>query len=96
MQDEENSPFIHSSNVWSDCSFNWNTFGYKKRKERVRRPRLEDRTRLIHDGDLDMTFLAFLSFSSENERTEPPHDKTNKMACAPSEDSDQPGSSLSS
>ena len=23
-------------------------------------------------------------------RTEPPHDKTNKMACAPSEDSDQP------
>ena len=24
-------------------------------------------------------------------QTEPPHDKTNKMACAPSEDSDQPG-----
>ena len=24
-------------------------------------------------------------------RSEPPHDKTNKMACAPSEDSDQPG-----
>ena len=23
--------------------------------------------------------------------TEPPHDKTNKLACAPSEDSDQPG-----
>ena len=23
--------------------------------------------------------------------SEPPHDKTNKMACAPSEDSDQPG-----
>ena len=22
---------------------------------------------------------------------EPPHNKTNKMACAPSEDSDQPG-----
>ena len=22
---------------------------------------------------------------------EPPHDKTNKVACAPSEDSDQPG-----
>ena len=22
---------------------------------------------------------------------EPPHDKTNKMACAPNEDSDQPG-----
>ena len=22
---------------------------------------------------------------------EPPHDKTNKMSCAPSEDSDQPG-----
>ena len=26
---------------------------------------------------------------------EPPHDKTNKMACAPSKDSDQPGHSLS-
>ena len=24
-------------------------------------------------------------------KIEPPHDKTNKMACAPSEDSDQPG-----
>ena len=23
--------------------------------------------------------------------SEPPHDKTNKMACAPSNDSDQPG-----
>ena len=26
---------------------------------------------------------------------EPPHDKTNKMACVPSEDSDQPGHSPS-
>ena len=26
--------------------------------------------------------------------TEPPHDKINKMACAPSEDSDQPEESL--
>ena len=26
---------------------------------------------------------------------EPPHDKTDKMACAPSEDSDQPGQLLS-
>ena len=25
---------------------------------------------------------------------EPPHDKTNKMACAPNEDSDQPGWSV--
>ena len=25
---------------------------------------------------------------------EPPHDKTNKMACVPSEDSDQPGHPL--
>ena len=24
-------------------------------------------------------------------KMEPPHDKTNKVACAPSEDSDQPG-----
>ena len=27
---------------------------------------------------------------------EPPHDKTNKMACAPSEDSDQPVHSVGS
>ena len=29
--------------------------------------------------------------SKEMVRYEPPHNKTNKMACAPSEDSDQPG-----
>ena len=28
---------------------------------------------------------------SEENINEPPHDKTNKMACAPSEDSYQPG-----
>ena len=31
------------------------------------------------------------SFSENEESLEPPRDKTNKMACAPSEDSDQPG-----
>ena len=29
--------------------------------------------------------------SVESKINEPAHDKTNKMACAPSEDSDQPG-----
>ena len=29
------------------------------------------------------------------EKIEPPHDKTNKMICAPREDSDQPGHPLS-
>ena len=29
--------------------------------------------------------------SKDPPENEPPHDKTNKMACAPSEDSDQPG-----
>ena len=33
------------------------------------------------------TFGEFFFFFT----VEPPHDKTNKMACAPSEDSDQPG-----
>ena len=32
-----------------------------------------------------------LDGSTTNNVNEPPHDKTNKMACAPSEDSDQPG-----
>ena len=32
-------------------------------------------------------FVFFVFLQS----VEPPHDKTNKMACAPSEDSDQPG-----
>ena len=37
-----------------------------------------------------LSFLVcFHSFS--HRKFEPPHDKTNKMACAPNEDSDQPG-----
>ena len=32
-----------------------------------------------------------LKFKRKETIFEPPHDKTNKMACAPSEDSDQPG-----
>ena len=32
-----------------------------------------------------------VKLKSPNKVTEPGHDKTNKMACAPSEDSDQPG-----
>ena len=36
--------------------------------------------------------LLFIFYISSDFRSfEPPHDKTNKMACAPSEDSDQPG-----
>ena len=35
--------------------------------------------------------LNFFWTVRENNKTEPPHDETNKMACAPSEDSDQPG-----
>ena len=31
------------------------------------------------------------SFYCSSFTSEPQHDKTNKMACAPSEDSDQPG-----
>ena len=34
-------------------------------------------------------------YLEESITNEPHHDKTNKMACAPSEDSDQPGQSLS-
>ena len=30
------------------------------------------------------------NWNDSNSTFEPPHDKTNKMACAPSEDSDQP------
>ena len=36
-----------------------------------------------HHDVIERYFLLFI--------TEPPHDKTNKMACAPSVDSDQPG-----
>ena len=41
-----------------------------------------------HSVDLDQTWFYLLRPAYPNE---PPHDKTNKMACAPSEDSDQPG-----
>ena len=36
-------------------------------------------------------WLCGPSFRPINGSVEPPHDKTNKMICAPSEDSDQPG-----
>ena len=39
---------------------------------------------------LRIVFVFFLKLTS-SEESELPHDKTNKMACAPSEDSDQPG-----
>ena len=32
-----------------------------------------------------------LSMTGHRKTFEPPHDKTNKMMCAPSKDSDQPG-----
>ena len=36
-------------------------------------------------------FFQCLHVLSEKNIFEPPHDKTNRMACAPREDSDQPG-----
>ena len=41
--------------------------------------------------DLGGKGLTIFHIQSVNSISEPPHDKTNKMACAPSEDSDQPG-----
>ena len=50
--------------------------------------------KLIHadNNDSEQTgqMLRLISLSLRT-RHEPPHDKTNEMACAPSEDSDQPG-----
>ena len=37
------------------------------------------------------SFCYFTSLASKTSTYEPPRDKTNKMACAPSEDSEQPG-----
>ena len=37
------------------------------------------------------TIIDFVSVKAKESWNEPTHDKTNKMACAPSEDSDQPG-----
>ena len=37
------------------------------------------------------TLVSSYTFIMWVESNEPPHEKTNKMACAPSEDSDQPG-----
>ena len=41
-----------------------------------------------------MFFIVITAFETVN-IIDPPHDKTNKMACAPSETSDQPGHSPS-
>ena len=35
--------------------------------------------------------INFSAKQNFNKKNEPPHDKTNKVACAPSEDSDMPG-----
>ena len=45
-------------------------------------------TLLFHDFTIADLFLEI---KIRVTRIEPPHDKTNKIACAPSEDSDQPG-----
>ena len=39
--------------------------------------------------------ISYASYDINRERNKPQHDKTNKMTCAPSEDSDQPGHSPS-
>ena len=38
-----------------------------------------------------LPFLICVLIFKLKTKYEPPHDKTNKMACAPSKDSDQPG-----
>ena len=43
------------------------------------------------DVELDSTAGISELKQEKTRKYEPPHDKTNKMACAPSEDSDQPG-----
>ena len=43
----------------------------------------------------DYRIFSSISHSTNKQSNETPHDKTNKMACAPSEDSDQPGHSPS-
>ena len=48
-------------------------------------------TKFLEDENVHQSPLN-LEMDSPNE---PPHDKTNKMACVPSEDSDQPGHPLS-
>ena len=52
----------------------------------------------FHGGHLTVTGalrLVLQTFYHDLLPFEPPHDKTNKMTCAPSENSDQPGHSLS-
>ena len=45
---------------------------------------------MIHNlNEMKASILLFSDY--QNVIHEPRHDKTNKMACAPSEDSDQPG-----
>ena len=72
------------SNVTRDGQANWGGF------------------RVSYEMKIDVITSLFAFFTTSAWRhlelgqcrlviTEPPHDKTNKMICAPSEDSDQPG-----
>ena len=50
----------------------------------------------LHDKWTQLTLIQFARVDKSTLKeppnwNEPPHDKTNKMACAPSKDSDQPG-----
>ena len=50
-------------------------------------------SKLIHDVPWDTKgeTRELLVMPTKLNENEPPHDKTNEMACAPSKDSDQPG-----
>ena len=50
---------------------------------------LAEKKTLMKEVHVCKTFTCFGSLNYEN--FEPPHDKTNKMTCATSDDSDQPG-----
>ena len=51
-----------------------------------------EKSTFIHFSQFIHFSLYQLSYDQKvSSEFEPPHDKTNKMACAPSENSDQPG-----
>ena len=45
----------------------------------------------VYSVSVDETNFRIFQRNYKDDPNEPPHDKTNKMTCAHSEDSDQPG-----
>ena len=66
-------------------------FGYHKIQSLTRKTFVSGSLGELHVSAFTERAVAVNMYCKANNIIEPPHDKTNRTTCAPSEDSDQPG-----